>query len=110
MRTPLSPFAHPFHALLAACFVATGPVSGQPLRQEPFRKSMLIAPRPAHADSAGRRPETREGPQVARNGQEHLFALANRITDPAQIDTMRGLSGEDKSFLRRRYHILNPLD
>jgi hypothetical protein len=46
----------------------------------------------------------------ARTRRENLTALGSRIKSPSQIDSMRGLSDEDRAFLRRRYQILHPLD
>ena len=48
--------------------------------------------------------------QSARDKKERLTALGNRIRNRAEIDTLRGLSREDKAFLRRRHQILHPLD
>jgi hypothetical protein len=60
--------------------------------------------------AAPAKPSMPDSLQRAREKRETLICLGNRIWNPAAIDTIRGLSREDKAFLRRRYQILHPLD
>ncbi len=65
---------------------------------------------PAMEGEVVRPQSARERVAQARGRREHLTSLAARVRSLEAIDTLRGLSEEDKGFLRRRYNILHPLD
>jgi IS5 family transposase len=91
--------------------LAAGPA--KTATHEAPRKALAVtpvAPERARPDSIRLRTEKLEHRIAVRDRREALVSLGNRIKNPAAIDTLRGLSREEKVFLRRRYQILHPLD
>jgi hypothetical protein len=82
---------------------------GRALRapSERVRSSARLRAHPGRPDSARVRGD-HEARERAR--RERLIRLGSQIRNPADIDSIRGLSAEDKAVLRRRYQILHPLD